>query len=54
MIDHGINLGLALEIDAAEADAGVGRGGQEPHGDAITAVQPDSREAGRLPDGLLL
>ena len=54
VFDAGLDLGFAFEVDAAKADAGIGGGGQEGHGDLVAAVQADSGETDWLIECLLL
>ena len=49
-----LDFRLALQVHAAEADAGVGRGRQEGHGHPVAAVQADAGIARRAIECLLL
>jgi hypothetical protein len=42
VLHAGFDFRLAFEVAAAEADAVIGRGGQEGHIDRVAAVQPDA------------
>jgi hypothetical protein len=42
LFDARFDLGLAIEVDPAEADTGPGWRGQESHVDAVAAVQADA------------
>jgi hypothetical protein len=54
IFDASFDFGFSLEIDAAKAEAGIGRGGQKGHRDPVAAVQADAGKTGGAIERLLL
>jgi hypothetical protein len=54
VFDARFNFRFVIKIDAAEADAGIGRGREERHVHPVAAMQADARITDRAAQGLLL